>query len=64
LGCGSDRTQNIQFGAARASRLGDQVADQIGGSGEFMAAVAVTLRETLGAAMQRRSMVGVDAGLG
>jgi hypothetical protein len=26
LGCGSDRTQNIQFGAARASRLGDQVA--------------------------------------
>jgi hypothetical protein len=31
LGCGSDRTQNIQFGAARASRLGDQVAAQIGG---------------------------------
>jgi hypothetical protein len=32
LGCESDRTQNIQFGAARASRLGDQVAAQIGGS--------------------------------
>ncbi len=26
MGCGSDLTQNIQFGAARASRLGDQVA--------------------------------------
>jgi hypothetical protein len=32
LGCGSDRTQNIQFGAARASRLGDQVAAHSGGS--------------------------------
>jgi hypothetical protein len=32
LGCGSDRTQNIQFGAARASRLGNQVAAPIGGS--------------------------------
>ncbi len=31
LGCGSDRTQNIQFGAARASRLGDQVAAHSGG---------------------------------
>jgi len=32
LVCGSDRTQNIQFGAARASRLGDQVAAHSGGS--------------------------------
>jgi hypothetical protein len=26
LGCGSDRTQNIQFGTTQASRLSDQVA--------------------------------------
>jgi len=32
LGRGSDRTQNMQFGAARASRLGDQVAAHSGGS--------------------------------
>jgi len=31
VGCGSDRTQNIQFGAPRASRLGDQVAAPNGG---------------------------------
>ena len=32
LGCGSDQTQNIQYGAARASRLADQVAAHGGGS--------------------------------
>ena len=31
VGYGSDRTQNIQFGAPRASRLGDQVAAPNGG---------------------------------
>jgi hypothetical protein len=31
-GCAHDRTQNIQFGMARADRLGDQVAEHIGGS--------------------------------
>jgi hypothetical protein len=30
-GCADDRTQNIQFGMARADRLGDQVAEHIGG---------------------------------
>jgi hypothetical protein len=32
LGCGSDRTQNIQFGTTQASRLSDQVAAHSGGS--------------------------------
>jgi len=30
-GCAEYRTQNIQFGMARADRLGDQVAEHIGG---------------------------------
>jgi hypothetical protein len=32
LGCGSDRTQNIQIGAARAYRLSEQVAAHSGGT--------------------------------
>ena len=31
-GCTSDRTQTTQFGVTRVGRLGDQVADQNGGS--------------------------------
>jgi hypothetical protein len=50
-------------GAVTTGTLTAELADQIGGSGAFMAAVAATLGGTVGAAMQRRSMVGVDAGL-
>jgi hypothetical protein len=40
LGCASDGTQNIHFGVARVGRLGDQVADQNGGSSASSASKA------------------------
>jgi hypothetical protein len=45
LGRGSDRTQNIQYGAARASRLAGQVADHIGGSARVIPDLLPTHRD-------------------